>query len=73
MNVSRIVENEHLPLWVVAAFVLAMLALVTALVAVHRVNLVLATTQAEVMFLNKKMMAPASTAPALAPLAKIAK
>lgn len=44
-----------MPLWTAAGFILALLALVLAFVSMHRTNMVLLATQAQVMVLSKKI------------------
>lgn len=68
-----LIDPENLPIWTVAGFVVALLALVLAFINVYRTNVVLVGTQTEVFALNKKiedlrkMTAPAPVASAPAP------
>jgi hypothetical protein len=55
MNDKPLIEVRNLPMWVVASFVLALLALVTAFAGLYRTNLVLFATQAQVMQLSKRI------------------
>jgi hypothetical protein len=77
-----IIEPERAGLWAAAAFILALVAFVLAFAGIYRSNYLLATTQLEILALNKKvenlhnasgapaMPAPASTAPTEQPAAK---
>lgn len=53
---KHIIEPERMGLWTAAAFVLALLALVVALVGMNRTNDMMAATQLEILVLNKKIM-----------------
>lgn len=75
MNVKPLIELDNLPMWVVAAFILALLALGTALTGLYRTNMVLLATQTQVMVLNKRIdesKAPGPTAQLGAPIAPAA-
>jgi len=72
MTATQLVDKEHVPIWAVSAFVLALVALVCALVAIHRISIIAATTQAEVLVLNKKLATQGGGAPAAAAVAKSA-
>lgn len=70
-DMKHVIDPERMGVWVAATFVLALLALVLAFVALHRNNDLAYVTQAEVMVLNKKVedlkkaqAAPAPIAPA---------
>lgn len=52
---KHIIEPERMGLWTAAAFVIALLALVTALVGVYRTNDMMAATQLQILTLNKKI------------------
>ena len=67
-DLKHIIEPERLGLWVAVTFILALLALVTALVGIQRNNELAYITQAEVLLLNKKAegMKPEGNAPAAA-------
>lgn len=65
MNDKPLIESQNVPMWVVASFILALLALFTALAGLYRTNMVLLATQSQVMVLSKKVDdAKASTATA---------
>lgn len=61
---KHIIEPERMGLWVAVTFVIALLALVTALVAIQRNTELAVVTQSEVMMLNKKIEGGSSAAPA---------
>ena len=61
---KHIIEPERMGLWVAVTFVIALLALVTALVAIQRNAELAVVTQSEVMMLNKKIGGDSSSAPA---------
>lgn len=68
---KHIIEPERIGLWTAAAFILALLALVMALVGTYRTNDMMAATQLEILVLNKKIEAAstkADSAPAPAPV-----
>lgn len=72
MNDKPLIESRNIPMWVVVSFILALLAMVTALVGLYRTNMVLLATQAQVMVLNKKIddaKSPVATAQLGAPAA----
>lgn len=66
MNDKHLIDPRNMPLWIAAGFILALLALVLAFVSLHRTNMVLLATQAQVMVLSKKI--DESRAPATAQL-----
>ncbi len=53
---KHIIEPERMGLWTAAAFIIALLALVVALVGMNRTNDMMAATQLEILMLNKKIM-----------------
>ncbi len=53
---KHIIEPERIGLWVAASFVLALLALVVAIVAIQRNAELAVVTQSEVMMLNQKIV-----------------
>ncbi|OGA71084.1 MAG: hypothetical protein A3F77_17805 [Betaproteobacteria bacterium RIFCSPLOWO2_12_FULL_67_28] len=63
MNETPIIEPERHGLWIVAAFIVALIALLTSFVAVYRINVVTLGTQTEVLLLNKKIEQMRSAAP----------
>jgi Tfp pilus assembly protein PilN len=70
---KHIIEPERMGLWTAAAFILALLALVVALVGTYRTNGYLAATQIEMLMLNKKIEAASQQAAAApAPVAEVA-
>lgn len=64
---KHIIEPERIGLWAAAAFVLALLALVTALVVNNRTNDMMAATQLQILMLNKKIEDANKQAPIAAP------
>lgn len=66
---KHIIEPERLGLWVAASFVLALLALVVAIVAIQRNAELAVVTQSEVMMLNQKIVENQPAAAAEAPAA----
>ena len=64
---KHIIEPQRLGIWVAAAFILALLALVLSFVNMKRSNDALITTQAEVLLLNKKIEALQKDAAPAAP------
>ena len=66
---KHIIEPERIGLWVAASFVLALLALVVAIVAIHRNAELAVVTQSEVMMLNQKIVKNQPAAAAEAPAA----
>lgn len=78
MSEHQLIAPERQGLWTVAAFVLALFALILAVVGIYRTNTVLYGTQIEVLALNKKIenmskaaaQAPAATAEVKAEAAK---
>lgn len=64
-DIKHIIEPERFGIWIAVTFVIALLALVAALVAVKQANDLTAITQAEVLLLNKKIEGaqPAGIAP----------
>ena len=65
-DVNHVIEPERFGIWIAVTFVIALLALVVALVAVKNVNDLAAVTQAEVLMLNKKIEGGQAAAPAAA-------
>jgi hypothetical protein len=63
---KHIIEPERMGLWVAVTFIIALLALLVALVAIQRNSQLAYVTQAEVLMLNKKIQQSAaeSAAPA---------
>lgn len=63
---NNIIGSERLSIWTAVAFIIALLALIVALVALNRTNELTAITQGEVLLLNKKIEGaqPAKPAPA---------
>ncbi len=55
MSDKPLIESQNVPMWIVASFILALLALVTALAGLYRTNMVLLATQSQVMVLSKKV------------------
>ncbi|GAB3545557.1 hypothetical protein GCM10027343_22140 [Noviherbaspirillum agri] len=74
MDIKHLVEPQSQGTWIVATFIVALLALVVAFASLKRTNSVLVGTQAEVMVLNNKIeqmksagaQAPVAAAPAAA-------
>lgn len=70
MNANPIIEPENQPTWITVGFVVALLALLLAAVALYRINYVTAGMQAEVVYLAKKveqLKSEQAKAPAAAP------
>ena len=67
-----IIEPERAGLWAAAAFILALLAFALAFGGIYRSDHLMATTQIEILQLNKKIedLRTASGAPAAAPAAE---
>lgn len=55
MNGNPIIEPERHGVWIVAAFIVALLGLALAAIGVYRINVVTGGIQAEVVFLNNKI------------------
>lgn len=66
---KHIIEPERFGTWIAVTFVIALLALVVALVAVQRTNDLTANTQAEILLLNQKIESSQTAAPAAEPAA----
>jgi hypothetical protein len=64
---KHIIEPERIGLWAAVAFVIALLALVTALVVNNRTNDMMAATQLQILMLNKKIEDANKQAPAAVP------
>lgn len=66
---KHIIEPERIGLWVAVTFIVALLALVTATIAIKRNNELAYVTQAEVLILNTKIekLNPTAKAPAPVP------
>lgn len=71
-DIKHVIDPERMGVWVAVTFVLALLALVLAFVALHRNNDLAYVTQAEVMVLNKKIEDMKKTQAASAPAAPAA-
>jgi type II secretory pathway component PulJ len=70
---NHIIETERHGLWIAAAFIVALLGLVSSLVALNRVSQLAHVSQAEVLVLNKRIAAlEKDAAPAAAPAAEAA-
>lgn len=70
---NHIIETERHGLWIAAAFIVALLGLVSSLVALNRVSHLANVSQAEVLVLNKRLVAlEKAAAPAAAPAAEAA-
>ena len=70
---KHIIEPQRLGLWVAAAFILALLALVLSIVSMNRNSDRMVVTQAEILLLNKKIQAlQKDAAPPAAPAAPAA-
>ncbi|MDA8224385.1 MAG: hypothetical protein M0T86_00550 [Betaproteobacteria bacterium] len=61
---QHIIEPERHGIWIAAAFILALLALVVALVGLNRSSTASATMELEILMLNKKIEALHAQAPA---------
>ena len=57
MAESKYISSENLPLWTMAAFIVALLALLLGAIGIYRTTVVLYGTQLEVIALNKKIEA----------------
>lgn len=55
MNETPLIESERQPIWIVAAVIVGLIALLTGFVAIYRINVVAVGTQIEVIALNKKI------------------
>ncbi len=75
MNETNLIDPKNLPMWTVAAFVLALVALVLGFAGIYRTNVVIVATQSQALALNKKIedlskrVPPAAAAPVAAPAA----
>lgn len=72
MDINHVIEPERQGLWIAVTFIVALLALSLAFAALKRTNSVLIGTQAEVLFLTKKIQkleAANGKAPATPPAA----
>ena len=81
MNETPLIESERQPIWIIAAFIVALVAFLTSAVAIYRINVVTVGTQTEVLVLNSRIaqlkeqlakagapaQAPAPIAPSAAP------
>ena len=56
-GVNHVIEPERFGVWIAVTFVIALLALIAALVAINRTNELTTITQAEILLLNKKIEA----------------
>ena len=65
-DINHIIEPERQGLWIAVTFILALVALLLALIGLHRAKDLTYITQAEVMLLNKNIEGakPAGNAPA---------
>ena len=69
-DLKHIIEPERQGLWIAVTFIIALLALVLAFIAIKRIDTSVAATQLEVLYLNKKiegMRTHETPAPAPAP------
>lgn len=69
MDDKPVIDHDKLPMFTAVGFTLALLALVVALIGIHRTNVTVAATQLEVLALNQKItdlgkQAAVPTAPA---------
>lgn len=70
---NHIIETDRHGLWIAAAFIVALLGLISSLVALNRVSQLAHVSQAEVLVLNKRLVALEKTsAPAAAEAAPAA-
>ena len=68
MEASKpLIESQNMPLWIAAAFILALLALVAASVGLYRVQVSAALTQAEILTLNRHLQDIRKNTVAVAP------
>jgi len=75
MTDKPLISPQNVPLWIVAGFIVALVALIVAFTGLYRTNMVLLATQAQVMVLNKKIeevKSPVATAQLGAPAAPAA-
>lgn len=70
-NMDNIIEPDRQGIWIAAAFIIALLALVVAIVGVTRTNDLMYITQTELLLINEKIEAlqTGAPAPAAAPAA----
>jgi hypothetical protein len=68
---KHIIEPERVGLWVAVTFVVALLALVVAIVAIQRNAELAIVTQSEVMLLNKKIVEGKPASAPEAPAAEV--
>lgn len=61
---DNIISSERFGIWIAVTFVIALLALIVALVAVNRTSELTTITQGEILLLNKKIEGAAKPAPA---------
>ncbi len=66
-NINHVITPERMGLWMAVTFAVALLALVIALVGVHRFNDALYATQTEILLLNQKIDTLQSGTAAAAP------
>jgi hypothetical protein len=64
-NDKPLIDPANMPIWTASGFAVALLALVVALVAVYRTNVITVGTQLEVLSLNKKIDSQRNAAPAV--------
>lgn len=55
MNGTQLIEPERHAVWIVAGFVLGLVALALCAVALYRIDVVAANTGAQIVFLNSKI------------------
>ncbi len=63
-DTKHIIEPERFGIWIAVTFVIALLALIVAIVAVKKTNDLTLITQGEVLLLNKKIEGAQPAAPA---------
>lgn len=63
MTDKPLITPQNVPLWTAAGFIVALVALVVAFTGIYRTNMVLLTTQTQVMMLSKQIAMAKSTAP----------
>lgn len=63
-DTKHIIEPERFGIWIAVTFVIALLALIVAIVAVKKANDLTLITQGEVLLLNKKIEGAQPAAPA---------
>lgn len=66
-DVNHVIDPERHGIWIAAAFVIALLALILALIGLKQINELHLVTQTEILMLNKKVEDGQAAAPAAAP------